>query len=336
MKKQLGRTNLYINKLGFGGIPIQRITKDEAKKVVLKAIDEGINFFDTARSYTSSEAYLGFALEGCRENVIIATKSMARTYDLMKEDVIKSLNDLRTNYIDLYQFHNIKTKEELDMILSSNGAYNALKEAKLNNIIKYIGITSHSLDLINTILDSEYYNFFDTIQIPYNFLEPEAKSIIKKAKEKGIGTIAMKPLGGGYIDKASVAIKYLKSDDLLDVLIPGMGSTLEVEENVKSILDELNEDDLNYISELKKTVKEDFCHRCGYCLPCTKGIDIPGIFTLENYFDRYGLKTWAIERYNKLNEKASVCINCKACIKKCPYGINIPKRLLRIKGKFEN
>lgn len=335
-KRKLGKTNLYINPIGFGGIPIQKVSLKEGKELVCEAVNKGINFFDSARSYTCSEEYLGESLKNLRDKVYIATKSMSRTYEKMKEDISLSLKMLKTDYIDLYQFHNVSKMEDLELIMSEKGAYKALEEAKKDNKIGHIGITSHSYDLLSYLLSSKYKDKFETIQFPYNFIEHDTKELFKKAKELNIGTIAMKPLGGGYIDDAKIALKYLLNDENLSVAIPGMSQIKELYDNI-SILDDykLSNEDLLYIEKIQEEAKQVFCHRCGYCKPCTKGIDIPGIFTLENYYDRYGLKDWAITRYNNLEVKASACIDCKKCITKCPYNINIPERLKRIVNKFE-
>ena len=169
----LGKTNLKVNKLGFGGIPIQRITKEEAKELVIKAVDLGVNFFDTARGYTCSEEYLGNGLVGLREKVYVATKSMARTYQQMKDDIEISLRNLQTDYIDLYQFHNVKSQDEWKKIISVDGALKAIFEAKEKGKIRHIGVTSHSKDFLEWLLDSEYCEIIETIQYPLNFLEEE-------------------------------------------------------------------------------------------------------------------------------------------------------------------
>ena len=334
-KRLLGKTDMSINPIGFGGIPIQKVTKEEAKEIVIEAVKRGINFFDSARGYTCSEEYLGYALEGIRPQVFLASKSMSRTYDKMKDDIEISLNNFRTDYIDLYQCHNVSKIEDFKTLIGDNGAYKALKEAKDKGIIKHIGITSHSLDFLNYLLDSEYYSLFETIQFPYNFIETDAKDLFKKANDLGIGTIAMKPLGGGVIDDAKVALKYLLNDDNLNVAIPGMGSINEVIQNTSINVSDLEIPEIEYIDALREEMKGKFCHRCGYCMPCSKGIDIPSIFTLEKYFDKYNLKDWAITRYNNMKAKITDCIDCNKCIKKCPYNIDIPKRLKEINKMFE-
>ena len=331
----LGKTNLKVNKIGFGGIPIQRITKEEAKELVIKAVDLGVNFFDTARGYTCSEEYLGNGLVGLREKVYVATKSMARTYQQMKDDIEISLRNLQTNYIDLYQFHNVKNQDEWEKIISVDGALKAILEGKETGKIRHIGVTSHSKDFLDWLLDSEYCEMIETIQYPLNFLEEEGIELFEKAIKKNIGTIAMKPLGGGMIDRYDVALKYLMNQEALSVMIPGIGNQEELKNNLTVSNGEYNLDELEYINKLKEEMKGQFCHRCGYCLPCTKGIDIPGIFTLEKYYLKYDLKEWAVTRYNNLASKADACINCNACVKRCPYSLDIPKKLADIAKLFK-
>lgn len=332
--RALGTTNMNVYPIGFGGIPIQRVTQEEAICVVRKAVEMGVNFFDSARGYTCSEEYLGKALVGIREKVYIATKSMSRTYQKMKEDIKISLNNFQTDYIDLYQLHNVSFKD-LETIVSFDGALKALLEAKEEGKIRHIGLTSHSLDFVNYLLDSPYEKYIETIQIPCNFIEPEAIEVYKKAVLKNKGTIAMKPFGGGVIDKTAPAIKFLLNLDCLSVLIPGMGSIKELEENLSVGKENYTPFELEYIAKTKEEMKGEFCHRCGYCLPCTVKIDIPSIFTLENYYDRYGLKEWALKRYKAMSVKADACIKCNLCMQRCPYSLKIPNRLARIAKKFE-
>ena len=191
----LGKTNMKVNRVGFGGIPIQRITQEETNKVINELIDKNVNFIDTARGYTISEEYIGNAIEGKREKFFIATKSMARDYESMKKDIEISLKNLKTDYIDLYQIHNLKP-EEYKTIFDENKAYKALLEAKEEGKIKYIGITSHSLETIEKSIEDEK---FSTTQFPYNIIEDQADEVFKKANKKGIGIIVMKPLAGGAI-----------------------------------------------------------------------------------------------------------------------------------------
>lgn len=331
--RNLGSTDMKIKEVGFGGIPIQRITQEDTNKVIDELINQGINFIDTARGYTVSEEYIGNALEGRRDKFYIATKSMSRSYEDMKNDIDLSLKNLKTDYIDIYQIHNLKVNE-YSMIFDNDKAYRALLEAKEEGKIRYIGITSHSLETIeNAVEDGK----FDTIQFPYNIVEDQADKVFRKAHRKGIGTITMKPLAGGAIDNAPLAIKYILSKEYIDVAIPGMNTIEQVRENVSVIKNiQLTEDDNLKIEKIRKELNGNFCRRCEYCLPCPKSVNIPQNFLLEGYYTRYDLKEWALERYEGLGEgKASECIECGMCEEKCPYNLPIRSMLKNVCDKLE-
>ena len=334
-KRELGKTGIIINRIGLGGIPIQRITKEEAIEVIRYSIDKGINFIDSARGYTCSEEYIGEALVGLRDKVYLATKSMARTYGGMKKDIDTSLNNFKTDHIDLYQMHNVKNINEFNLVMGEEGAYKALLEAKKEGKVRHIGITSHSQDFLKWLINN-HKDLIETVQFPINFIEDNGIELLNLAKDKNIGTIAMKPLGGGAIDKGSVGLKWLMNLDGLDVAIPGMGDKKEIDDIFSFNSLEISKEEDMYIKKLKDDLKGDFCHRCGYCMPCTKGIDIPGTFTLERYYKYYNLKEWAQTRYFNAKVLPSACIECGVCLKRCPYELNIPKKLKEIVKIFEN
>ena len=329
--RYLGNTNMKIKRVGFGGIPIQRITQDDTNLVIDELEKNNINFIDTARGYTISEEYIGNALRGRRDKFFIATKSMSRDYESMKKDIEISLRNLQTEYIDLYQLHNVKL-EEYKTIFENDKAMRALLEAQKEGKIKYIGITSHSLDTIEHAVEDEK---FDTIQFPYNIVEGQADEVFRKANEKGIGIIVMKPLAGGALDDATLAIKYILSKDYIDVAIPGMDSIEQVQQNVDVLNKlELTENDNKKIEEIRTTLGGKFCRRCEYCLPCPVGVNIPQNFLLEGYYTRYNLKEWSKERYDSLQGKASDCVKCGKCEKKCPYDLPIIEMLENVCAKL--
>lgn len=322
--RKLGSTNIELNRVGFGGIPIQRITQEDTNLVINELINQGINFIDSARGYTISEEYIGNAIEGKRDKFILATKSMSRSYDDMIRDVNISLNNFKTEYIDLYQLHNLKP-DEYDEIFDDDMAYAALLKCKEEGKINHIGITSHSIDTIKKAVNS---GKFDTIQFPYNIVEDQADEIFKEANKNGIGVIVMKPLAGGAIDNAKLAIKYILSKDYIDVIIPGMDSVDQVIENT-SVLKNLNitdEENLE-IKDIIEKLGNRFCRRCEYCMPCPVGINIPMNFLLEGYYSRYNLKEWSKDRYKGLDINASNCIECGKCENKCPYELPIREML---------
>ena len=332
--RDFGKTGMKIKRVGFGGIPIQRISQEDTNKVIDELEKCGVNFIDTARGYTVSEEYLGNALKGRREKFYIATKSMSRDYESMKRDIEISLKNLQTDYIDLYQMHNVKPAE-YDTLFGEDKAYRDLLEAKEQGKIKHIGITSHGLETVEKAVESDK---FETIQFPYNIVENQADEVFKRAYEKGVGTIVMKPLAGGAIDDGTLAMKYLLSREYIDVAIPGMDSPQQVIENTDVLQNyELTEEDNKKIAKIKSELGTNFCRRCEYCLPCPKGINIPQNFLLEGYYNRYNLKDWAVDRYRGLaeNERASNCIECGACQKKCPYELPIIDMLKKVVDTLE-
>lgn len=314
----LGKTNLKVNEIGLGGIPIQHTSQEIVCKMIDKMIEKNMNFIDTARGYTISEELIGKAIFGKRHNFILATKSMSRTYEGMKKDIEISLTNLKTNYIDLYQLHNVQLTEDI------SGALQALNEAKEEGKVKHIGITTHSIEVLEREVDK---NIFETIQFPYNIVEKQAEELFTKAKEKNIGIIVMKPLAGGAIDDSKLAIKYILNNENISVIIPGMESVMQIEENSSVQKGKYSQGEKEKINSLRKELDSNFCRRCGYCQPCPIGINIPLMFLCEGYYLRYNLKEWAISRYESMKTKPSQCIKCGRCESKCPYNIKIRDRI---------
>ncbi|MGL5440228.1 MAG: aldo/keto reductase [Filifactoraceae bacterium] len=329
----LGRTGLNISKIGLGGIPIQRISECEAENIIKLCYEHGINFIDTARGYGVSESYIANGIKFFENKFVIATKSMGRSYEVMKKEIEDAMVALKLNYIDIYQMHNI-SKGEYELVMSDNGAYKALLEAKEEGKIKHIGFTTHSVVELEKAVDS---GLFDTIQFPFNIVEVQGIEVLKKAKSKNIGTIGMKPLAGGVIDNSDLAIKYIMDSGLIDVIIPGMALEDEVIKNVKSVNDfvEITASEQNEIQMLRESLGENFCRRCGYCMPCPQGINIPVYFTNHRYIVKYGLKDWGLQRYIAAKEQAKECIGCMACINKCPYNLPIPELLSNLNDDME-
>ena len=214
----LGKTGLKISRIGLGGIPIQRIDAEGTKQLVHQLMEAGVNYIDTARGYTVSEQYLGYALEGIRDKFVLATKSMSRTYDAMAKDIDISLGNLKTDYIDLYQVHN-PNMAQLEQVTGEGGALEALLEAKEQGKIGHIGLTAHSLEVFEKALELPWV---ETIMFPYNIVETQGEELIKKAAQKNIGFVDMKPLAGGAIEDAALAVRFLVSNPDVTVVIPGM------------------------------------------------------------------------------------------------------------------
>ena len=328
----LGKTGLKISRLGFGGIPIQRIDAEATKPLMRQLMEAGINYIDTARGYTVSESYLGQALEGIREHFILATKSMSRDKAGMAKDIETSLANLRTDYIDLYQIHN-PSLEQLEQVCGPDGALQALLEAKEAGKIHHIGITAHSLELFQRALDMEWV---ETIMFPYNIVETQGEELIAKCTEKNIGFICMKPLAGGAIEDATLAMRFCCANENVSVVIPGMAEPKELDQNLTAVNDgsPLTADELTRITSIRRELGTQFCRRCNYCAPCREGISIPSVFLFEGYLSRYGLGNWAKDRYNAMAKHASDCIGCGACETRCPYNLPIRQMLKVAATKF--
>jgi uncharacterized protein len=315
------------SRLGLGGIPLQRVTPVILQSLIDAMAADGQFVIDTAKGYGVSEAWLGEAIRHCRDQVFVATKSMARTYDLMKLDIEDSLVKLQVNCIDLYQVHNVRFNHEYELIMSEQGAYRALVEAQQAGKIKHIGITSHSVDFIMSIIDTMP---FVSVMIPFNLLEQQAKDLLIKAQELNISTLVMKPLAGGAFDDPLVALRYLFNQPLGDMILVGMADETEYMINRQALYQPISESDLTAIDNYRQTMTQNFCRRCGYCAPCTVNIDIPFQFVLLGYVERYGLKDWAMERYNALKVKADACISCQVCEPRCPYQLPISEKMRQV------
>ena len=328
----LGKTGLRVSRLGLGGIPIQRIDEEGTKTLVHKMAQMGVNYIDTARGYTVSEEYLGYALEGIRDKFVLATKGRATTREEMKADIEKSLRNLRTNYIDLYQFHN-PSAQALDAILAPGGALAGALEAKQEGKIGHIGATTHSVEVFARLLELPWV---ETIMFPYNIVENQAQELIARCAEKNIGFICMKPLAGGAIEDGRLALRYIAANENVTEIIPGMAELRELEQNAEAISDTspLTEGELASAQQVRDRLGTQFCRRCNYCAPCTVGISIPSAFLFEGYLSRYGLADWARDRYKAMTHTAGECIGCGQCETRCPYHLPIRDMLKRTAEKF--
>ena len=321
----LGKTGLEISRLGLGGIPIQKIDAEGTRALIGELVKAGVNFIDTARGYTVSEEYLGYALEGVRDRFVLATKSMARTKEAMEKDIDTSLGNLRTDYIDLYQIHNPSAKD-LEQVMAPGGALEALCEARAVGKIGHIGITLHSVELFQQAVDLPWV---ETIMFPYNIVETQGEELIARCAEKNIGFICMKPLAGGAIEDATTAMRFVASNPNVTVVIPGMADAEEIAQNVSATADTapLSAEEQGKIQKIRESLGTNFCRRCNYCAPCTAGINISAVFLFEGYYSRYDLKDWASDRYSQMKKTASDCIGCGVCEDRCPYRLPIRQML---------
>jgi predicted aldo/keto reductase-like oxidoreductase len=328
----LGKTGLKVSALGFGGIPIQRIDAQDARELMHQVLEAGINYIDSARGYTVSEEYIGYAIEGIRDHFILATKSMARDKESMARDVDISLKNFRTDYIDLYQIHN-PNASQLETVCAPGGALEALLEARAAGKIGHIGITLHSADVFRQALALDWV---ETVMFPYNIVETQAEELIAACAEKNIGFICMKPLAGGAIDDATLAMRFISHNSNVTVTIPGMAEKKELDENVAAFCDDtpLTQQEIEKINGIRKELGGNFCRRCGYCAPCSVGIGIPAALVAEGYHLRYNLKDYAMARYEASGAPASSCVDCGLCEERCPYHLPIRQMLKRVVSTF--
>jgi predicted aldo/keto reductase-like oxidoreductase len=317
-----------VKSLGFGGIPIQRVSEDKAIQVVRRCYELGINYFDTARAYTVSEERVGKALEGVRDDVFIATKSRRRTKDEVLQELETSLTNLRTDWIDVYQLHHVSSEEEWEQITSPGGALEALYQARDEGKIKHLGITSHDPTLLTDIVKED---IFETIMIPYNYLATiPSEELLPLCQKMNVGTVIMKPFGGGALSNIRTALKFVLSDENADVVIPGTMSVQEVEENVSVASDSyvLGPEERELIEKDKVELGNEYCRACNYCQPCPQGIPIPFVLRTETQFlKRMGWSPNLEKQLQKAIEVVPTCLKCGECESRCPYHLPITKLL---------
>ena len=322
----LGSTGIAAQRNGFGALPIQRIGSDAAVRLLRKAFEHGINYFDSARIYTDSEEKLGLAFGGMgiRDRIYIATKTHAKDVAGFWRDLEASLRMLRTDYIDVYQFHNPK---QVFRPGDGTGMYEAMLEAKEKGLIRHIGFTNHSLAYAQECVASGLY---ETLQFPFSYLsgEPEM-ALVRGCREKNMGFIAMKALAGGLITNSAAAYAAIAE---VGTVLPIWGVQRESE------LDEF----LGYtdappvmtpalravIEADRRELAGDFCRGCGYCMPCTVGIDISVAARMSQLIRRAPSAPWLGEAQQANMRKIENCVDCGLCASRCPYGLDTP-RLLR-------
>lgn len=323
---RLGKTELCVSRIGFGGIPIQRLREDEAVRVVQRCLELGVTFLDTANGYSTSEERIGKAIAGRREQVIIATKSAAKDKAGIQDHIELSLKHLNTEYIDLWQFHNVSTVEAYKKILDAKGAMEAAQEALQSGKIRHIGISSHSMDVALKAVPSGH---FETIQFPLNFVTNEAvDELLPLAQKHDVGFIAMKPFAGGMLDNANLAIKWLLQFDNV-VPDPGIERVEEIEEIVKIVEGswELLPQEQQEIERIRAEVSTRFCRRCQYCMPCPQEIHILIMMNLRSFLKRFPPEKLTTIGIPEIVNTARTCIKCGECEEKCPYHLPIREML---------
>jgi predicted aldo/keto reductase-like oxidoreductase len=319
---RLGKTDLHVSRVGFGGIPIQRLTDDEAVRVVQRCLDLGITFLDTATGYTTSEERIGRALAGRREQVVLATKTPARDRATAQQHLEQSLTRLGTDFVDLWQFHNVSTPEAYAQVLGAGGAMEAALEARQAGRVRHIGITSHSLDIA---LQAVPAGHFETVQFPFNFVTDEAaRELLPLARQHDLGFIAMKPFAGGMLEDARLAIKWLLQFDgvLPD---PGIQKVEEVEEIVEIGQGpwELTPQDRQTLARIRDEVGTRFCRRCDYCQPCPEKVAISTVMNLGSFWKRFPPQRFFGGFVAEAVESARGCAQCGECEERCPFQLPI-------------
>ena len=319
---RLGKTNLTVTKNGFGALPVQRASVEEAVKILRKAYDGGINYFDTARFYTDSEEKIGLALSDVRENIIISTKTMATTPEGFRQDLDTSLKLLKTDYIDIYQFHNIAFCPRPG---DGSGLYEAMLEAKEKGLIRHIGITNHRLSVAEEAVRSGLY---ETLQFPFSYLAGEKEeALVRLCEENDVGFICMKALAGGLITRSDVAYAFLADYPVAPIWGIQRESELDeflsYQDNPPSLTEEMKA----FIKKERDELAGEFCRGCGYCMPCPVGIEINTCARMSLLLRRSPTEGHLTEKSQAMMQKIENCVECGQCRKKCPFGLDTPNLL---------
>ena len=319
----LGRTGICVQKNGFGALPVQRVSLNEAKIILRKAYENGIQFFDSARAYSDSEEKIGLALSDARENIYISTKTMATTVQAFWEDLETSLKMLKTDYIDIYQFHNPSFCPKPG---HGTGLYEAMLEAKNQGKIHYIGLTNHGWKVAKEAIESDLY---DTLQFPFSYLASEKEEeLVRLCEEHNVGFICMKALSGGLITRSDIAYAYLlQYKNALPIW--GIQKESELDEFIsyQKQAPVLTKDIEEIIQHDRKELAGQFCCGCGYCMPCPQGIIINQCARMSLMLRRAPAENWLLEKWQAEMNKIKDCIHCGKCMTHCPYGLNTPELL---------
>ncbi len=312
---RLGRTGLMVTRIGFGALPIQCLDRDSAVEVVRHAYKRGINFFDTARGYTTSESDLGRALGDLGDEVIVATKAVYKNMEKLEEDFTTSINNLQRAYIDLFQFHIVNYDHELEAILKKGGPLEFLEQEKRRGRLRHIGITSHRPAMMVKALKTGQ---FETVQVPFNYIETEPLAeLIPLARSQDIGIIAMKPVAGGVFTSNRSAVSWVLEHDGV-VPIPGMSSIEEVEDNLKALDRPPAQEELALLEKDKQELGTVFCRRCEYCMPCPNDIEASFIVRAGLMYKRVGWDKMTMDHVKSFSE-GLFCDRCGTCQDRCPY-----------------
>ena len=321
----LGSTGITVPQNAFGALPIQRVSTEMAVKLLRRAYEGGMRFFDTARAYSDSEVKVGEAFDGMREKVFIATKTGAKTPEEVRSQLETSLKNLRTDHIDIYQFH---CADQCYRPGDGTGMYECMEELKKEGKIRHIGITAHKLYIAEEAIESGLY---ETLQYPFSYLSSEKElALVKKCKEANMGFIAMKGLAGGLINRSEAAMAFMTQ---FDNVLPIWGIQKEKElEEWLAFMEEtpaMTEELRTYIEKEQKELTGEFCRGCGYCMPCPAGIMINQCARMSLMLRRAPSKAWLTPQMQAEMKKIEVCLHCNQCMKKCPYELNTPELLTK-------
>ena len=327
----LGNTGITVPQNAFGALPIQRISTEAAVEIVKAAYAGGMRFFDTARAYSDSEEKLGIAFEGIRDRVYIASKTDSKAPEVLREHLATTLGNLKTDYLDLYQLH---FAPQCFRPGDGTGLYEALLEAKEQGLVRHIGITTHLIDVAEEIVESGLY---ETLQFPFSYLSSDREiALVEKCREKGMGFIAMKGLSGGLLTNARACMAFMSQYDALPIW--GIQRMEELKEWLAFFHEEVTMDD-----EMKAAIEKDraellgdFCRGCGYCEPCTVGIIIHQCARISQMIRRAPSENWLSEYWQEQVGKVPDCIECGACMSRCPYQLKIPALLRKNYEDYQN
>ncbi len=319
----LGRTGITTPQNAFGALPIQRVSMEEAVRLLHRAYEGGMTFYDTARGYTDSEVKVGAAFDGMRDKVFISTKTHCSTPEVFKRDLETSLKNLRTDYIDIYQLHMVPQCYRPG---DGTGLYECLEDAKRQGMIRHIGITTHRLPVAMEIVESGLY---ETLQFPFSYLSADKDiALVKACKEANIGFLGMKGLSGGLITRSDAAMAFLEDyDNVLPLW--GIQKMSELEEWL-SYMDEtpvMTEERRAFIEKERQELSGDFCRGCGYCMPCPQGIEIFNAARMTLFLKRAPVGPNITPAKQAMMEKIDSCINCRKCASHCPYELDTPALL---------
>ncbi|MBQ7321782.1 MAG: aldo/keto reductase [Clostridia bacterium] len=319
---RLGRTDLLVTKNGFGALPVQRVGMEEACRILRKAYEGGINYFDTARFYTDSEEKIGMALSDVRERIIISTKTMSTTVEGFWKELNISLSLMKTDYVDIYQFHNPPFCPKPG---DGTGLYEAMLEAKAKGMIRHIGITNHRLAVAEEAVRSGLY---ETLQFPFSYLASEKEeALVRLCEEHDVGFICMKALAGGLITRSDVAYAYLAQYPVAPIWGIQRESELDEFLSYNDNPPTLTEERLAYIEEERRSLAGDFCRGCGYCMPCPAGIEINNCARMSLLLRRSPAALQLTPAVQEKMKKIENCLDCGQCKSRCPYGLDTPNLL---------